>query len=223
MTEALETNGIVLSSMPVGESDRRLSILTKELGRISCFVRGARKPNSPLISVTRPFTAGKFFIYPGRDSYSLQHAEVTEHFESVVMDMEKNAYGSYFLELATRFSHEGYDGGGELNLLFLSLKALSGTAIPSRLVMRIFELRSLVLDGVLPAFTEDDEYTTRFELGKSALYTLSFIRTSDLRTLYTFNVSDEVLAEISRVADYFVEKNIDKPLKAKELLAVLTS
>ena len=83
MAEVTTVTGIILSAMPVGEYDRRLVILTKELGKISVFAKGARKQNSALIGVTRPFILGTFEVYRGRDSYTMYKASAQYYFEEV--------------------------------------------------------------------------------------------------------------------------------------------
>ena len=46
MTGEIKLTGIVLGSIPMGDYDRRISLLTVEKGRISAFAKGARKPMS---------------------------------------------------------------------------------------------------------------------------------------------------------------------------------
>ncbi|MBR3036318.1 MAG: DNA repair protein RecO [Lachnospiraceae bacterium] len=152
MTDNMEVTGIVLTAMPIGEADRRILLLTKELGKISAFVRGARKPTSPMVASTRPFAFGRFEIYPGKSAYTVRKCEILEYFEGLVSDVSKTAYGSYMLELAGYFSHEDAPAGEMLELLYYSLKALLHPQIPDRLVRRIFELKALSVEGVVPDF-----------------------------------------------------------------------
>ena len=97
---------MVIKSMPVGERDRRVTLMTMEQGKLSFFARGAGKPGSPFMGVTRPFSYGKFSLFQGRDSYSLEGAEIVNYFEKLSADLVTTCYATYFLELADYYARE---------------------------------------------------------------------------------------------------------------------
>lgn len=238
--------GLVLSAMPIGDYDKRLVILTKEKGKITAFVKGARKPNSAFLACSQPFSFGEFTVYEGRNSFNVMSVNIANYFEELRKDLEAAYYGLYFCELADYFTHENDDGVLILKLLYQTLRALSQTSIPRPLIRLIYELKMIVLNGETPQVFEcvkcqKEEnknyfsskaggllckdcyklYDDVIRIGDSTIYTMQFIITSEIQKLYTFTVSPEVLSELKRCLSSYCRLYIDKEMKTAQFLEKL--
>lgn len=246
MAVQTEVNGIVLSSFPYGETDKRVILLTKELGKVTAFARGAKRMNSSLSASTRTFAFGRFTLHPGRSAYTLSKADISEYFEDIVRDMEKTAYGCYFLDLAGMFAGENTDETKSLLLCYYALKALSNPRMKHELVRRIFELKLLNINGLLPDVSRcsvckepvqegifvpalmqvvgsecrKDSMRGIF-LNRSALYTLSFIGITEPGKLFSFVLSDETLSQITAVTRVLLNNAWEKEPESGKMLEVL--
>ncbi len=246
MTVAASVTGMVLSTMPIGDYDKRLVILTKEKGKISAFAKGARRQNSAFLACSQPFSFGEFMVYEGRSSYSLASVDISNYFEDLRKDLEAAYYGMYFCELADYFTHENEDGTPILKLLYQSLRALSQASIEKHLVRVVFELKILTLYGVAPQvfgcvkcgkrsefyyFTSEaggmlcsdclKNTEKSIKITDATIYTMQYIISSTIEKLYTFTVSEEVMSELKKCIKNYREIYIDKKMKSLDLLEKL--
>ena len=106
----LVVTGLVINTMPIGEYDKRITLLTKERGKITAFARGARRQNSQLLAATNPFSFGEFELFEGRSTYTLSKATISNYFRELAMNPEAVCYGFYFLEFA-EFNASWQKGG----------------------------------------------------------------------------------------------------------------
>ncbi len=216
MSEQVQLTGMIIASAPAGEYDRRVVILTKERGKITAFARGARRPKSALLAPTGVFASGSFGLYEGRDAYTLVSADIWEYFSGLVTDLDASMYGSYFLELAGYYARENLGASQMLNLLFVTLKALEKAVVPFQLIQCIYEIRLMVINGEYPQDLAWDA-----SLRTSTRYAMQQAIRAPLNKLYTFNVSDDVLQEMSRVQAEVRSKTLDRRMKSLEMLEML--
>lgn len=218
MGEPVKVTGMVLSSAPSGEYDKRTVLLTKERGRITAFARGARRPNSTLLAAANPFAFGTFTVYEGRSAYTLVQADIRNYFMEVKEDFEAACYGCYFMEVAAYYTRENLDGSEMVNLLYATLRALSNEKIDNELIRCIFEMKAMVLNGEYPYDITGDAF-----LLESTRYALGYVIQSPIGKLYSFTLKPEVFREFRRVQDRFNQKYIDRTFQSLEILKVMLS
>ena len=219
------TPGIILSVMPIGEYDRRAEILSSDLGRISAFARGARKPGSSLVSVTRAFAFGKFRLYRGKSSYTLLSAEITTWFDRLTEDLDQACYGFYFLEVARYFSRENVESSEMLKLLYFSLRALDLKSVSNRLVRCIYDLKMLDLNGLCPSadrlLSGTGVYSFAKDLSSGCIRAYHYVTEEPVGKLFTFTLSDEVLKEFELVTKQLMRQSTDREFKSELLLGTV--
>ena len=223
MGQTITVTGMVISTMPISDYDKRIVILTKERGKITAFARGARRPNSSLLAATNPFAFGEFEVFEGKSSYNVSKASIHNYFRELTTDVEAAYMGFYFLEFADYYCQENNDEKEMLKLLYQSLRALSSSKFKKGLVRVIFELKALTINGEGPSVFScmhcgDRENLTAFSvrrggmfcpackdgqgtvsIGESTRYTMQYIVSTSVEKLYTFRVSDEVLQELQNI------------------------
>lgn len=203
---------MVLSAMPVGETDRRVVLLTKERGKIAAFARGARKPNSPLLAKSQPFAMGEFTVYPGRDSYTLVQAEISEYFEGIQEELEAVCYACYFCEFAGYFARENLEAGSLLNLLYLTLSMLVKKRFPYPFLRCIFEWKVLALEGEAPWVSDCAGCRKKNTADVWFFYSRAGILCPDCIRVYGKKTGSEDAVKLEESVRYTLEYVIASPL-----------
>lgn len=243
MVETITAVGMVISGTPISEYDKRLVILTKEFGKITAFARGARKPTSQFLGGSQPMAFGEFTLYRGRNAYTVTGMKISDYFSNTMKDIDSMYLGMYFLELADYYGREGIEARDTLELLYLSMKALSKSTIPKRLVRCIYELKTLVINGEYPNVFQcgscgSKEQLDYFDashnsmickqchggvekeqlLEESTVYALQYIITSPINKLFSFNVKDNVLEQMEKIIGQYIKKVVDKKFNSLDFI-----
>ena len=147
----LKLRGVVLRTVDYGESDRVVTLLTADRGKLSAFARGARASRRRFAGALEPFTlvALEARERRGAELVSLESAQVERSFAALRGDLARIACAAYACELARELTREAEPHPDLFHLLCAYLEALDA-APPGAAGLRAFELGALRAAGLGP-------------------------------------------------------------------------
>ncbi len=103
---SVKTEGIVLTSAPVQEADRRYKILTAQYGKVECIGRGALKGKAKLAAHLEPFAVVNVELIEGRRRTTVISVERKEVFATLHKELDHRLLAVASLHLLERYTRE---------------------------------------------------------------------------------------------------------------------
>ena len=149
----VETSGIVIRYVNYRESDRILTLFTREHGLISAAARGCRRPKSKLLSASELFVYGDYILFQNKGKYTVDSCDIRESFYPIREDVGKLYAAAYMLAVANESAATAESNGALMSLLLHALSfCVYGDNEPADIAL-CFTVRALAVLGFSPAIT----------------------------------------------------------------------
>ncbi len=143
--------GLVLRETEYRDTDKLLTVLTRDAGKITLKARGVRSNRSKLKGACQILTYSEFTVNDAfHGQYSIMEATAKQMFPGLRSDLELLSLASYFAQVAECVCQEDFSTPELLSLTLNCLYALGTLHLPQQQVKAAFELRVACLSGYEP-------------------------------------------------------------------------
>jgi len=143
----------VLRARAQGESDKIVSFLTRDFGKLSGIAKGALRSRRRFMASLEPFTHVRleFRSRSQSDLCFVESAEIVRGPRKLAFDLERYAYSTYVVELVDSMVEGREAEAAIFDLAEATLERIDGSPeTPAADWLRSFEVRLLTLTGLEP-------------------------------------------------------------------------
>ena len=239
------TDGLVLKENNVGDDDRVITVLTRDLGILRAFSVGARKIKSKKNASTSLLAYSKFTFSGRIDRLRVEDAVPVEMFFDLRSDILKLSVAQYICELCQNLAPTEENAEEYLRLALNTLHFLSKEDSDPYLLKSIAELRLMTISGYQPdlvacrecgCYENDKMYfdisdasivcddcidaaaSSYIPIDKSLLSALRHIVFSELNKLFSFSLSQEKSKYLSSVTEKYLCDKLERGFKTLDFL-----
>ncbi len=134
----------------MGESDRLVTVLTRDRGLVRAFAAGARNIKGKKQAATQLLSYGNFYFVKGKDAYRITETECVDVFFGLRNDLSKITLAQYLCELCGAVVPEQDEAGAYLRIMLNCLKFLETEKFPAEQLKAVAEFSLLTLAGYMP-------------------------------------------------------------------------
>jgi DNA repair protein RecO (recombination protein O) len=145
----INVEALVIRSTTYGESNKIITLYSKEMGKVGVMARGAKKPKSKLGPGSQLFTHGHYLYQKGRGLGTLYQGEAIETFRYIKSDLKSMAYAAYMVDMVDKLTEEAQPYPSLFEWLLKLLELLEEKR-PPEVLRLIFDIRMLGLAGIAP-------------------------------------------------------------------------
>lgn len=243
----LETDGLVIREQNIGESDRLITVLTRDKGIVRAFVKGANRIKSNYSAATQLLCYSEFTIYMGKDKNIIDDAHPVNVFFDLRKSVESLTLGQYFAELSDALAPREDEAEEILRTVLNALYLLCKGKKPEKQVKAVTELRLLCASGYMPdivACCECGTYETGamyFDTQKAVLYcenchagagvkrislgvvtAMRHICYSETAKIFNFSMPEESLNVLYRIIEEYLQIHVRRRFYTLEFYNSLT-
>lgn len=234
----VKTKGIIISESNTGDFDKMLTMITPDLGKISCAAKGARRPKSALMAGTQLLTFGEYILYKGSNVYNINSCELIEVFYNIRIDLDKLKIAAYITKIINDVTTENQNSYKLLQLFLNTLYTISETDKDIEMVQSIFRLRLLKILGFTPNILQCTNCNSNDNLqyfsirnngfecavcgkqDKSALQmseatkvAIQYAFLAEPKKIYSCKLTDETVKELKLISKIYLEEKLEKNYK----------
>lgn len=235
------TEGLVIKEMNVGESDRLVTLFTRDYGIIKAFASGAKNIKSKKGAATSLLTYSSFTILNKKGTNRIYEATAISQFFSMGSDLTVLSLSQYFCELGLTFGEENVENKELLRLILNSLHFLTKEKRFPTLIKAITEFRIASTSGYMPSlvacqncskFEDDIMYFSLIDgslscsecgkrdgdtpVNRTILSALRHIAFSEMNKLYSFSIPDEDAKILSSITERYLLMQTDQKFQTLE-------
>jgi DNA repair protein RecO (recombination protein O) len=239
----VKVSGVVIAENNMGDYDKMITLLTPNLGKISCSARGARRSKSLLLSGTQFLCFGEYQLFKGSDTYRINSCETIEMFYNIRTDLDKLMYASYITKIVNDVTTENQNSYNTLKLFLNTIYAISETDKSLALITSVFKLRLLKILGFAPntktcVSCKETENLTHFSIidngfkcsncakqdtgaihmSEATQNAIKYIMITDPKKIFSFSLSDESLKELELISNIYLNEKLEKEYKFEKLI-----
>ena len=209
----MTTKALVLRSVDYKESDKILTLLTQDQGKLTASARGCRKKGSAIAAGCQLLVWSEMVLYDYQGRWSVKEAATERLFQGVRDDILRLALGCYFAEVVELLAVEGEESPQLLSLVLNSLHALDRMPDkPLSLVKAAFEWKAMALAGYEPLI---DSGQVRGEgvsrpMPPPSLVALEHILHGDPQRLFSFRLEPEALKALAGAAESYLCAQLER-------------